>query len=424
MMRPLRLLLFGLLVLEIQAGLVLAGDKPQPAIVLVNPSEEARLSLRIWLDKGAYEAGEALKIRFIISHDCYVYIYNISTEGKVSLLFPNAFQRENFLPAGQYNLPNERYSFVVEGRPGLEYLQAIASLRPIELLVPPEGAYKEAPFPPIGLAPEELKAEVVQDLSPREWAAAWTSFYLLEPGRAWLTITSEPSGAAVYLNGRLAGSTPLALSARPGYVRVLLEKEGFVSWSERVYLARNEIKEINARLSEAPPPPSQPSPISPREPGALLPGLGLSLGLGLDWESLGLEVGLLRLLWLGTAARFTADRVPDYYEVEPPGEPWPGELVYNAGPEMEAYLKLELPFRERLALTIGAGFAVQEQVHIATPASGGLLAQDVTIKPNGYRTAQNYLTILGGLILKGEPLSWELAYHNRRGWLIGAEIEF
>lgn len=423
MTRAFRLLLVPLLLLQLQAGLAVEGDEPQPAGVLVNPSEEAPLSLRLWLNKGAYEAGERLQIHFIISRDCYVYIYNISTEGSVSLLFPNAFQKENFLLAGRYTLPDGRYSFVVEGRPGLEYLQAIASLRPIQLLAPPEAAYRESPFPPLGLAPEELKAEVVQELSPQEWAAAWTSFYLLEPGRAWLAITSEPSGAAVYLNGRLAGSTPLALSARPGYLRVLLEKEGFAGWSERIYLARNEIKEINAQLSEAPPLPSQPPLISPLEPGGLLPpGLGLSLGL--DWESLGLEVGLLPPLWLGTAARFTAERVPDYYEVSPPEERWPGELVYNSGPEMELYLKLDLPLRERLAVTIGAGFAVQEQVHIATPGSGGLLAQDVTIKPNGYKKAENYLTLLGGLILKGKPLSWELAYHNRRGWLIGAGIEF
>ncbi|MCR4405080.1 MAG: DUF4384 domain-containing protein [Candidatus Acetothermia bacterium] len=417
-----RSLILPLLVLLAFArlGPALAAEGPQA--VLTSPPTETGLSIKVWLEKRAYEVGERLEVHFIISHDCYVYIYDISSEGKVTLLFPNAFQPDNFLQAGQYTIPDERYSLVVEGKPGLEYLQAIASTRPIAPLTFPSSAYGEAPFPEVAVeaGPQGLKAEI-EGLPPEEWAADWTSFYLLEPGRAWLIVTSEPSGAEVYLNGRLAGSTPLALSTEPGYVRLLLKKEGFATWSERLHLARNGIKEINAQLSEAPQLPPQAAGPSLLE-SVSLPGLGLSLGL--DWESLGLAVELLPPLWLGVASRFTAERVPDYYEVPPPEQPWPGERVYNSGSEMEVYLRLDLPLRERLALTVGGGFAVQEKLHLAAPTAGGLLAQDVTIKPNGYRTAENYLTLLVGLIFRAEPFSWELGFHNRRGWLIGLEIEF
>jgi hypothetical protein len=418
--RALSALALCLLVLSSAASAV-ESEKPLPEAIITNP-EEGALSIKLWLDKDAYEVGERLTVHFAITQDCYVYIYDISPEGKVTLLFPNAFQPKNFLAAGRYAIPDERYSLVVEGKPGLEYLQAIASTRPIQALSPSWGVEaEEAPFPPIGLAPQALKAEVMKDLSSQGWAAAWASFYLLEPGRAWLIVTSEPSGARVYLNGKAVGLTPLAMSVRPGFVRVVLEKEGYQSWAARLYLERSEVEELTARLEEALlPPPLPPGPgesVAPR-----LPGLGVNLGL--DWGSLGLEVKLLSQVWLGAAARFTGERVPDYYEVEPPEEPWPDERVYNSGPEMEFYLKLALPLRGRLALVLGGGIAVQERVHLAAPAWGRPLPQDVTIKPNGYRTSESYLSALGGLLFRWEELFLELGYHSRRGLILGGGLEF
>jgi hypothetical protein len=418
--KSLSLLMLSLLLFYL-SGLAIEGNEPQPEVVITNPSEETELSIKVWLDKGAYEAGERLGIHFTISRDCYVYIYDISPEKKVSLLFPNAFQQANLLQAGSYTIPDTRYSLVVEGSPGVEYLQAIASTEPIGVLAVPPSVYKEAPFPTISTEPQGLKKEIA-GLAPQGWAANWTSFYLLEPGRAWLAISSEPSEAEAYINGRLVGSTPLALSVKPGYVRVLLEKEGYESWVERLYLERNAVKEIEAQLSEVPPLPPPTSLPVPLEPGVPLPSLGLNLGL--DWESLGVEVKCLPQLWLGVAARFTGERVPDYYEVELPEEPWPDELVYNAGPEMEFYLKLNVPLWERLVLALGGGWAVQERVHIATPPVGGLLAEDVTIKPNGYKTAEDCFTGLGGLVLRWENFFLEVDYHNRRGLVLGAGIEF
>ncbi|MGQ9477565.1 MAG: DUF4384 domain-containing protein [Candidatus Bipolaricaulia bacterium] len=423
----------GLVAAAVESEHEQPSSSPSPEVVLTGPGEAAEgegLSLEIWLDKRAYEPGERLEVHFRITKDCYVYIYDISTEGKVTLLFPNAFQPENFLSAGRYSIPDRRYSLVVAGSPGLEYLQAIASTKPIQSLVLPEGASEKAPFPPIEAEPVELKHDlerVVQGLSPGEWAAAWTSFYLLEPGRAWLIVTSEPSGAKVYLNGRAVGVTPLATSVKPGFVRVVLEKKGYQSWAKRLYLERSEVEELAAQLEEATGLP----PLSPPEPGGgsgefRLPGLGLGLNLGLDWGSLGMEVRLLPQLWLGTAARFTGERVPEYYEVEPPEEPWPDERVYNSGPEMEFYSRLTLPLRKglALALTLGGGLAVQERVHLAMPPSEGPLPQDITIKPNGYRTSENHFTALGGLVFKWEELFLELGYHSRRGLLIGGGIEF
>lgn len=153
----------------------------------------------------------------------------------------------------------------------------------------------------------------------------------------------------------------------------------------------------------------------------VISAVGLNLGANLN--SLGGEVGIFKVLRLGIAAYFTGEVIPDYYEVEPPAQPWPDELIYNDGPEIEAYLKLIAPLGERVALAVSGGLAVQEQVHLAVSPSGSSLPQDATIKPNGYKTTENYLTALAGIVLKIEPLLIELGYHSRRGWLVGIGIE-
>lgn len=421
--------LMSAFLLVLQLGL--AADQEKPEVVIAKPPAEAALSIKVWLEKDSYEIGERLGINFIISRDCYVYIYDISSQGRATLLLPNAFRKNNLLEAGHYTLPDDRYSLVAEGQPGLEYIQAIASVKPISVLVAPQSAYKETNFATVGTDAGELKVEVekgVENLPPREWAADWTSFRLLPPGLAWVVIDSEPRGVEARINGELVGSTPLAASTEPGFSRIVLRKEGYGIWSERIYLERNEVAEIEAHLEKATPSTSMMPPASmPQTPSREVSGkplAALEFNLGIDGESLGAEVGLRGGLRVGTAARFTGDPVPDYYEVPPPAKPWPDAEVYNDGPETEFYLKLAAPLGERLALVIGGGLAVQEQVHIATPESQGVLPLDIAVKPNGYKAARNYLTVFGGFLLKFEPFFLELDCHNRRGWAMGIGIGF
>jgi hypothetical protein len=61
--------------------------------------------------------------------DCYAKIYYTDVEGKVQLLFPNAWERNNFLRAGPvYRIPNEGMVFELEmGEPyGVESVRLVA----------------------------------------------------------------------------------------------------------------------------------------------------------------------------------------------------------------------------------------------------------------------------------------------------------
>ncbi len=94
------------------------------------------LDAEIWVDDDSYYEGEDIDISFRANKDCYVAIYNIDTKGRVNLIFPNSPTDNNYLEANAiYSIPdrNDSYEFKVQGPEGIEYLQIVASSRPIDI---------------------------------------------------------------------------------------------------------------------------------------------------------------------------------------------------------------------------------------------------------------------------------------------------
>lgn len=73
------------------------------------------------------------------------------------------------------------------------------------------------------------------------------------PGhRGTLIVTSQPVGASVYVNNRLAGRTPLVMKAVPAGSRaVRLSLDGYAAWSRGVSVVANESTTITAKLEES-----------------------------------------------------------------------------------------------------------------------------------------------------------------------------
>lgn len=94
------------------------------------------LEIRVWTDRGdggIYGSGDRIWVYFEASHDCYVMLYNIDTDGFVHVLFPYDYEENNFVQGGVvYRLPDrgDRYALVVDGPKGIEYIQAVASCHP------------------------------------------------------------------------------------------------------------------------------------------------------------------------------------------------------------------------------------------------------------------------------------------------------
>jgi hypothetical protein len=115
------------------------GKKPQQqGIVPVPkpPKPQKKLIITLRFNKGCrvtYPQGERIQITFRVNVDSYLTLYAIDTSGFASVLFPNQHHRDNFVKKGQlYRMPDRHYAYdlMIQGPPGTEYLEAVASTNP------------------------------------------------------------------------------------------------------------------------------------------------------------------------------------------------------------------------------------------------------------------------------------------------------
>ncbi|HEQ98024.1 MAG TPA: DUF4384 domain-containing protein [candidate division Zixibacteria bacterium] len=98
------------------------------------------LDIEVWTNKeegGSFGQGENLVIYFRTNRDAFVTIYDLDTKGNINLLYPYDYRDENFVEGGVvYTIPDyyDDYVLRVNGPPGLEFVQAIASDR--DFMVP------------------------------------------------------------------------------------------------------------------------------------------------------------------------------------------------------------------------------------------------------------------------------------------------
>lgn len=106
------------------------------ASAYIRPVADEDLEVRVWTDQGdggIYERGDRIRVYFEASHDCYVTLYNMDTEGFVHVLFPYDYDGSHFVQGGVvYRLPDrgDGYDLVVDGPKGMGYIQVVASVHP------------------------------------------------------------------------------------------------------------------------------------------------------------------------------------------------------------------------------------------------------------------------------------------------------
>ncbi|XP_019854164.1 PREDICTED: uncharacterized protein LOC105313384 isoform X2 [Amphimedon queenslandica] len=71
--------------------------------------------------------GTSIRLEITTDSNCYLYILNIGTSGKTTLLLPNEYETNNYFNAWQsYNLPGEDCGFEIDGPSGKETIQVLA----------------------------------------------------------------------------------------------------------------------------------------------------------------------------------------------------------------------------------------------------------------------------------------------------------
>ncbi|MEJ5228946.1 MAG: PEGA domain-containing protein [Pseudothermotoga sp.] len=210
--------LLTVLVLTI-AAVVLGEMQLKNIIIVPQPSE---LEVKVWLNKpegSVYQVNESVNIFFKANKSCYVLIYDIRTDGKITLLFPNKYDSNNYIaPNVTYKLPiSTSYSFRVTPPEGKEFIQIIASTTFLPIIQQLKNLGTTQSFP---LLSEDAETYVQKQIIPYltgEWASDITYFYVGKAARTGIVqLESNPTGAHVYVDGKYIGRTPARVELDEG----------------------------------------------------------------------------------------------------------------------------------------------------------------------------------------------------------------
>lgn len=149
------------------------------------PSSSAPFSIQVGLDKTIYQIGENIVIKVRASRDCYVSIYDISTEGEVTQIFPNRFASDNLIEGGyEYRIPDQadQFDFEIIGPPGMERVRVIGTLGNVNFFDDRTRGKTET-FPRISNDSEQFNQALSQKLHsmpPERWTEASITFQVVQ----------------------------------------------------------------------------------------------------------------------------------------------------------------------------------------------------------------------------------------------------
>ena len=110
----------------------IVDELPPPTMPANASSSASSLSMTTKLDRadGNYRPGEDVELTVETSEDAYIWVFDTGTSGRVHQIFPNKYEKDNFVRAGQsFTLPTAgaEYHFVASEPTGTELLTVIAS---------------------------------------------------------------------------------------------------------------------------------------------------------------------------------------------------------------------------------------------------------------------------------------------------------
>ncbi len=140
---------------------------------------ESAFEVEVWTDKASYTIGEEVTFFFRTNRDAFLSLLDIGTSGELRVLFPNPFQKTNFVRAGQIvTIPSaspskgEAFSITVEGPTGLERIKAIATTFPLPIADSvPQDAF-------LRVSRENTRSvSLLQTTIQQLWGGVWAGSY-------------------------------------------------------------------------------------------------------------------------------------------------------------------------------------------------------------------------------------------------------
>ncbi|MDQ8181714.1 DUF4384 domain-containing protein [Pelagicoccus sp. SDUM812005] len=166
-------------------------DKGPASRVLesVPDSQGSELSLEVWVKRAgvnhaerSFRLGDEVRVCVRATKDCYLTLLNVSSDGEMTILFPNRHNQNNRIQGGiTHEIPSDGYGFniVLEEPLGMDRLKAIATLDPKPLLETQFDAngdfFQSVPSTATARAMRVVAANVEKQ-QDGSWAAASTEF--------------------------------------------------------------------------------------------------------------------------------------------------------------------------------------------------------------------------------------------------------
>lgn len=147
----------------------------------LQPIPPEPLMVEVQVDKPLYRIGEFIVLTARSNQDCYLALYDISTEGEVTQIFPNRYAEDNLIRGGQiYRIPTQTDSFDYEvtGPPGIERVRAVCTQKNVNI-VDPSMVSKQETFPSIQQTPPQFEQSLnqkLQTIPSEQWAEASITF--------------------------------------------------------------------------------------------------------------------------------------------------------------------------------------------------------------------------------------------------------
>lgn len=155
----------------------------------VYPRDDEGVSVKLDLTRTSLQEGDEVRIQYQTSVDSYVYIFSIAADNSVTLLFPNALNRDNFVKAerGQLFPPDSSPIKIraiplpdMKGKVSSEKVKIIAARRREILL---ERGFTEGMFQVYDARSTGLVSDLARKLNqldPADWGEA-VAVYTIEP---------------------------------------------------------------------------------------------------------------------------------------------------------------------------------------------------------------------------------------------------
>lgn len=258
-----------------------AGDREPAPIVenvrIIPPPTGGDLRVRIRTDKPRYHVGDKITVTFGVNRDAYVWIFDTDAAGLTNQVYPNYYDRQNFLHAGKtYEIPDKAYDLQVTGPRGNNKLTIVCVPQDYPFMDEFRTYTYKDPYPAsrdgaTGLVRRvesfrtEPSALSIQPIRPalREqlWATDDITFYVMDntasdyrvPRYGVLSTNTYPSNARIYIDGEYYGRTPQNIDRLEiGFHNVRFTKEGYQPYECNVYISGNQTKELDIFLKETP----------------------------------------------------------------------------------------------------------------------------------------------------------------------------